>query len=493
MNFFKKYPSIILIGLVCALVLVERYFYLANLFVHAVIDLFAGGRSLVKVELFLAYLVFLAVLVLVIPFFKFLQTVKVKNSWLLASVLASFAYNISLLFVFFSKWGFKARDFVVLFNNGEISSTMILHNHLMKGFNGTFLNWFGSASQENADTGFAFVGLLPTPLYLIGAVFVLISAVLLIGKFIELYNKQDKRRMVFLVTYAIVSFSLLKNMLDGGVFNRETPIALFGLLLIIYYQVKDWTGVYRESAHYYLSAIPLVGFILLILIFWGAGLINIGAVTTTLFSSLAFLVGITGLVLYQFGQSNRQKFATILLCLAVLMLAQPLYDSVFTYMNSRRLIETEGVIVGLYNEPKLVDGQDWELEDTIGNMSIYRVKPIASTRINEILLGNKLLGNLSPISLPGSNCNVLEDEPYQISFVLSTITPFENNGVEFKYARFVEVEKTSRKNNLYRYQVKVEFESCAPRILNILQELVRSNGHETFFLTNVSERYAPIN
>lgn len=475
-----------LVGFIVLFAIMERYFYSIHLVIHSFVDFFAGGRSSAKVGMFLFYTLFLCTLVLLPKLREFFKRFYVRSFWLIVSIGATFAYSLSLLFIFFHQWGFKLREFVVVFNNNEVSSTMLLHNHLMKGVNASLLGLFGKAHQENVDTGLAFIGLLPSPLYLIGAVLFLISTVLFLLKFIELYEAQIKWRNLFIIIYAIISFSLLKNMLDGGILNRETPVALAALILVLLISTK------KIKENWWWSLVPILGYAVLVYTLGQVGLIPLEHLYSTIYLTSAFALMIGTMIFWQYGSDSRAKVGVLLIALSLVVLYRPLYNSVKTYFNSRRIISNEGVLVGLYNPPQKGDhnSQVWKLLENVNDLAIYHVVPKQPTRINEILRENKLVGNLLPISLVGVSCEI-GDDPTVINFILTSTKPLPSGDGDYKFGRIIKVDELARQNSLHRYKVIIQLPSCAPRPLNIIQEILKQRGLDTFFITNISEKYVP--
>lgn len=479
--------SVLLLAVVfIILFLLERNFYLANIIIHSLVDIFAIGRSLVKVEMFLGYTVLLCVLALIRPIRTSISKLSMPTHWIISAVLVVLSYNLFLFFLFLSEFGFKVKNFIITFHYGEISSTMLLHNHLMKGFNGLFLQWFSSAHQENADTGLAFVGLLPSAWYIIGGLLVLMSAVLLLIKFIQLYNQQSKCRGLFIILYSIISFSLLKNMLDGGILSSETPVALGGLLLI-------FALAENKQKVYWWGLVPIIVYSLTILILWQYQFISIRYFTTTILGMVTFAMTIVALIFWQFKRQHEIRSGIVFSILALALVCIPITHSVQTYNNSRRFV-TAGAIVGLYNSPVYgsKEKQQWELEERINNLDIYKVEPSTSTMIKDILLNNYLLASLDPISLPGVTCDVNNDR-HEVTFNLHSIKPLDDATTQYHYGIMASAKPISYTNHLYNYKVTTSLESCAPRKLNIIQELLKAKGHETFFITNISQLNATIN
>ncbi len=476
-----------------------QHSYLATLIIHNLINLYASGRSLVKVDLFLWYTCFLAILGIFLPRIKKLGDANLSTKWLLVSVTASLIYNLTLLLVFFHKWGFKINSYVLTFHNGELSSTRLLHNHVMKGVNGTLLNFFGAASQENADTGFAYLGMMSQIWFWIGSILVLVSLVLLVWKFIELHKQQTQFKPLFIVTYSIVSFSLLKNMLDGGLLNRETPIALTALIFILLLSSNKRSGDGdKQKVSYWLATLPILIYGLLVTMFHYLADISIASLPYKFLKNTIYASLIGALIFWQqasWKKIDRLKFwlgvGLTIFCIA--LLSRPLEGSIETYLNSRRIIGTQGAIVSLYNPPNYArsNPEDWKLIEKIGDLTYYEVHPQDPTKINELLTNNNLLANALPIQIPGVTCPS-DHGKNPITFTLLTEQKLLDDNSQHQFGNITKITPIGTQNSLQKYQVEMELEGCTPRIIMTVEELLESRGINTFFITNLSDTYFPV-
>ncbi len=484
MLFRNHRPILVLIIAFAFLIILARYSYFASIVIHTLVDVFAGGRSSVKVDLFFVYVILLSTIALVLGKGEILSQLKIRNFWVLLSVLATFTYSTALMIVFYRHWGLDISDFVVVLHNGEVTSTMLLHNHIMKGFNGWVLHWFGMAGQENLDAGYSLLHLLPNTYYLVGGVFFAVAAVFLILKFVELYKKQQGHNLLFIVLYSTVSFSLLKNMLDGGVLNRETPLALAGLCFILLWTTPaKFKDIYKVLAW---SFSPLAVYLGVILILWQAKLIAIYIFTATIFPMILFVVLLLTLAWWWvMGFNAKSRVGAVLLLCSIVSFYFPISNSVETYLGSRRVLSSEGAFVALYKNPEVQPAQQstWVAQEQFNNLTVYQFLPIQPARINEVLTSNNLVPNYKPITIPGYNClPVLGTR--SLSFTVSSPNQMNTSPTTGRFGRLSMIKELPKVNKLYQYRVTVDFSACTPRILNIVQELLRSQGREPFFITN---------
>lgn len=471
-------------GLMLAFYIISQHFYVAGQFTHTIIDIFAGGRSSVKVLLFFGFTILLCLTTLILYFEK-IRSLRIKSLWLFSAIGITFIYNLSLLIAYCYKFGLNLRDLVITFHTHEISSTTLLHNHVMKGVNATLLKPFGLALNENVDTGLVFLGLLPQILFWIGGILVLISAILLILKFLELfYTRQEEHKRwqgLFIIIYAIISFSLLKNMLDGGIFSREALIALSGLICIILIHGKIATK------KLWWSIAPLALFIPASILSWH------------LFQSYAamisvFIIFLTTL-LYWLYSERITRLGILLAILTCTALYVPLSETYNLITKVQKPISAEGAYIGLYNDPVITHQASWKLVEKIHNLDIYKVTPdpaeASKLTVRQIADENHLLVNIGPITTPWESC-MPESPPQTVTFTVASPETLREDKHTYQFGYITKVEELGKTKGLNRYNITMMLSPCAPRVLNIAQELLSERGLKTFFILNISDLNAGV-
>jgi hypothetical protein len=464
--------------------LAAYYVFPFGVVAHKLIDIFAGGRSFVKVGLFAAWTVLLCAFAVVAEM-PHPRKWKVPVSWLFGAIGVTFLYNLSLLLIYFHKLGFQAKDFVITFHNNEVSSTMLLHNHVMKGVNGLLLNALGSGKQENVDTGLAFVGLLPSIWFVLGGLLVLLCAVLLIIKFVELYNKQNRTHGLFLILYSIMSFSLLKNMLDGGLLNRETPIALAALIFITTINSKrsQWTGGPAVL-------LPIAVYGVLIILLMQLRLVSSEHFMLYVFPMATFAAVIGTMIYWQYAQPLQKRLAILLTILAAAFVYVPVAQGVSGYLNGQQVIGTDGASVALYGTPEGPSQNfGWRKNEQINRLHIYDLYPTQPVTINQVLADNHLLNNLSPLEAPWVTC-LPSSPPQVIHFTLATPREVKDDTTSYNTGYLSKLELINKVGSLYRYRVTAVMRACSPRNLNVIQELMINRGLDTFYILNISDATA---
>jgi hypothetical protein len=465
-------------GTALALFVAAQHSYLANILLHNFINTFAGGRSEVKVGIFLFYIVFLSAVALLPNVLNFLAKWRIKTNLLFIAIFTTFLYGFALLLVFFQKLGISIKSFVAVFHNDEVSSTMLLHNHLLKGFNGFVLNLFHAAKQENVDTGFAFVGLLPSVWYIIGGVLVFASAVLLLLKFAEIYKDTKANKAVFVILYAIVSFSILKNMLDGGLFNHETPIAITAFIIIIWIHAKN-----KFSSWW--IAIPIAVYIVIAAIIWQAKMDSFHYLTNSLFTTGTMAAMLGAFIFWHKGISKQFRLGVLISILAATFMYVPVAEGFSAYIFSHKNITSDGALIGLYNKPAGPES-GWIKTDVVNDLSYYSVHPSKPTSFGSLLHDNHLLDNLTPITLPWETC--LPTNPlHTIRFTLVTEDPISEQTYTHDFGQIINIQQSNPVNGIPRYSVSMAMKPCTPRTLNAIEELLKERGLHTFFIINLFE------
>lgn len=477
-------PNIKLFSIIASSVIIGAVIFwsdLASYLSHALVNIFAGGRSSVKVFLFLLYICCLCIVNLT-AISKLLQRWVPSNKLLLVTLGLNFGYGVLMLLWLFSKLQFTITSFVIAFNANEISSTALFHNHVTKSVLGYILSWFGVAIQENMDTGLAFSNLLPSWLVSIGAVLTLVSITLLILKSVELYHSKAKWSELWLLSYAVISFSVIKNLLDGGLFNREVFVAVPALVATLLLSKKQTS--YKQVVFWLAAPIALYIAAVLILSKYTN---TIPDVEYSLYMLAAF-TAITVTLLYWQIVSKTTRLGILLAILAGTIIYSPLAQSLNAYFNSKLVIPNEGAIVGLYTEPKISIDETWTKLESIGQLNLYQVTPKSSLHIHQIMNNNELLNNLGPLTIPWVSCLPYSPKN-KVSFQLASPETVNFQPTSHQYSNIAKAEQIedATKTKLYWYNLVVESNHCTPRSLNVVEQLIKEQGVKNFFIINLTE------
>jgi hypothetical protein len=340
---------------------------------------------------------------------------------------------------------------------------------VFKGIVGSVLSAIHSGQYENVDAGLAFVHLLPVWLFVLGAILFFASGILLILYFYRQVPLVNKKIAIFwTVLYAIISFSLLKNIIDGGLLNGETLVSLAGLIIIIFPK--------RRTLLWWI--LPAYLFLTLGLYRFGffsssSGLIN------AVYAILAYAAVITaGLYYLTIGRWNRQ--ATLLTILALVFISYHIYKDVSIISYRRAQIGSDGALVGLY---QTVSDSEFHTQASIGSLNIYNFHPKQSISIETVLDRFNLLDNLYPVTIPWQQC-IPHGLPSEYNFELLSPTVLGQIS-DIPGAVYVSSTFIGQRANLYDYQVHMTIDQCWPRQVNVIQEVFRSAGLSEFIVVDI--------
>lgn len=196
-------------------------------YIHILIDFFANGKSEMKVYLFF---VFLIIIILTKKISK--NTLKKTNNLrkiIISLMIILYSLNLGSFLYFYKLNDITYFSSIYVYNNNEVSSTNILHNHTLKSPIGFLLYKVGlNPVQEYVDTGYAF-----TPFFSNVFLYLVLILLLIFVLCIILYAKKEKQTFIQTIIFSIVSFSVIKNILDGGVFHNEAILAITCFLILL--------------------------------------------------------------------------------------------------------------------------------------------------------------------------------------------------------------------------------------------------------------------
>ena len=185
-------------------------------FVRILINHFAVGLSLAKVYLFLAWTTII------------LCAKQHKKCYIFPTLLLSIIVHVVSNAYIFYKYQLPLTGQYNFFYLDKFSSTSIGHQHIMK-YVGNILHQVTLLPIfDNVDYGSVYAQIVPLWIQILGT----ISVVLLVY---ALYTQYPKHKSAL---YIVASFSVWKNMVDGGFLNFEGAFWLTVLLVIVYPKYK---------------------------------------------------------------------------------------------------------------------------------------------------------------------------------------------------------------------------------------------------------------
>ncbi len=428
--------------------------------VHSFVNIFAGGRSDIKVFLFIFYLIFLSTIYFLLKRYQF-KTFKWK--WFGVSLLAMYLYGFLLHILYVFANNLSLVDFFITGNNGEISSSTLSHTHVAKGVVGQVFSFFDRIQLSTIDAGGAYVGLIPNLIFLFGSMLLLLLLVQSIFYFvtnfkIQLADKNKRQRIFLIVGYAIMTFSLIKTSVDGGILNPSFIIGvIFTALFILRERGKSIVNCY------YL--VCLAGILLLFISLYIDSSFGYGNGLSI--ACIAALLGLYTVLLYGSEEKIRLQFfiPLIILFVAGWWLASARDRDIYDY--SKIALEN-GQEVLVYNQK-------------MREVEILKVQKSESVA----QLSKQLNKNVTymPIAVPGVTC--MEKSPnHKFSSILVSTQPIDKNS--FISSRYVEIKNDNSlpKGKNWETMLDIYLNPCLPEPLSVIDgELIKNNIYP-YFLVN---------
>lgn len=475
------YKKILLaVILPCALVLALPFFVNnADDFIRAFTKILAGEKSYVKTTLLLVYLISLGFVTLLVA--SRAREGSARKKWgiaLAVSLGVSYALNLASILWFMIVHRFPLSEFVVTMSNGDISSTQLMHNHVLKGAVGIFSQFYKGGVYEGVDAGVAFVGLIPTWFFALAAVaFVaaLVSAIGYFGHIISEYiTGKKKGLLLFVFLYGLSSFVLLKNTLDGGLFDYAVlPAALFLMLA---------SGVQRSVAIRNSFALGALTYMALACAFAHVTIAE-GSIAPLVYFYRSVVAFIVLYAIYFALHSRANPRLKVLVALgAASVLWYPVQTNIGVIRYEKVAInQEEGAIVSTYGTPS---GAEYSELGRIGDLKVYRYLPAAveGTTVDSLVKENRLYSNFYPVSVPWNTCVPL-DNSIDYTFRMTSFTPVSVAGNDLVTLLNFRLESVGA--GLHTYAVTLRTNGCLPRPLDVIKEFFRSQGVQTFFISGV--------
>ena len=268
--------------------------------IRSFIDIFAGGRSDVKIILFALYSLLLVSIYFI---FKNRSTKTPKWKWFGISLLAMYIYGL-FLYVFYALSNhLLLSDFFITGNNSEVSSSTIWHTHVAKGVMGQIIALFSKTNFTTMDNGGAYIGLIPSSVFLFGSllfVIIILQAIVYFATSFKtfLIDKNNRQKIFIILGYIIISFSLIKRSIDGGMLN---PDFIVSMIFIILFVLRS-KGMPLTRYYYLISAVGIT------LLFIGLYLDFFSYGSSLGIASIAVIILLYNLILYASEKKLSLKF-----------------------------------------------------------------------------------------------------------------------------------------------------------------------------------------
>lgn len=428
--------------------------------IHSFVNIFAGGRSETKVFLFVVYT---TILFLIYKFLKSRKSIRGLNlKWSGLSLGALYIYGLTLHTIYSKILGVKITDFIITGSNGEISSSTLSHTHVAKGIVGIILSKFGFVDLAKIDAGSAYIGLLPSILFYIGFILLIVVLTQSIWYFVSLYylkikDKNIRQKIFFILGYAILSFSIIKTAVDGGILNYGFYI---GVLFI-------WAFINREKGKFNINYYYLLTFIALLFLIANLVIVRIDPSLALLLAGLASITLLYEIILYLSEEKIRLQFLIPIIFIFLGSWWQAGVRDMEIYQYGQNIIEP-GQNFYTYNKNK----NEIEKNNTDRGLLIHSI--IKSINENESYL---------PVTVAGITC--IEKSYYQeLSMKLLTKEPIQKEIIGQKDFIYFEKKKSIQAGKYWETYFHIYMNPCLPEPLSVVDGMIRKSGIDTYIIVN---------
>lgn len=445
--------------------------------VHFVINIFASGRSEIKVYLFLIYCISLFALYFLYPYFK--KPVRPHLILLYASLSFIFIVGIVLQIKLTSDLGVGITDSVIVYRNNELSTSALSHVHVMKGSMGIILSLFGNGVYRSLDGGTAYLGLFPSILYIAGVAALLLAIIGFFFLYLHTCNKFPERsKLLYIFTFSIFSFSIVKNSIDGGLLNGETIPALIGLYLITRQKSKEQSF----APFLYLCMLAIVLPLLQL-----AEIPGISVLTLPRFIAMTSLVV---LLSYFNIFTKRNIFVSCIILLASLY---GIYRG--TELNRVILMYADlelkaGTQVFVYTKENILHNT-LRKEFAIGELNVYEGVLDTKTTILDLAGLAKTPTNFYPVAVPELTCS-LEEQNIPGEFVVHLKKDLSDdqkadilNDTHTFFRVTKIVEQTNTNTSYFSYKIYISRNPCSTRLLELIEQFFIKHGVREMYITHI--------
>lgn len=441
------------------------------------VNLFAGGRSEVKIYLFFIYVLLLSTIYVWYHKYK-----KSLHTYPYTSILKTLGISLSFLFIIgvvthiylIKSLGLQISAFLITFKNEEISSSVLQHIHTVKGSMALILSFFQKKVFESVDTGLAFLGIFPTPIF----IFSIICLCITLGGFIYLYthvlkHKEETKTYIYLITYAILSFSILKNTVDGGLFNSETIPSIFFLYIVLI----GYTN--KLGLRLYICVTLCLSFLILC--------VNIYLYNNYIIDFVGVLSLYILLTYFSIFYTKNIYITLYIVVLSIFGIYIGIEKDRLLFMYAHTTIPPQSKVY--IQTKKDIDLGLISTKEYLGDMIFYTSTTTATTSIKNIIENTGAPLNFMNVSLGDKTCNILSNisKSYYL-FTKKTLTPEQEYLIKNYRSSFITVKDLYRipnlKDSMYpTYIFTATQNSCTGRWVEVLQELFNHYGVNEFFIS----------
>ncbi len=461
--------TIISTSLICAYLATTE---LAGPWLHIFTNIFAGGRSSTKTVGFFLFLALCFTIYYIGPYPR-LPKLASLNKILIGGVVALFLLGLcGHVYIILHAHGNILADYV-FFNQQEISSSSIQHNHVLKGTIGLALSKTNLAWQENIDIGTPFLPLLPSPFFisaLLGVIFVTVCTLLTT---VRLANKTVPRAWFTMLCWSITSFIVIKNIIDGGLFNSEALVTFTFWIILLYEKTNNLITLLLRA-----MCISICTSCVLLLVRTPEAHTEVLLHTISQTVSLGLLYICAALWSHKL---TYPRLRGLVLIFTILTLVPATWRDFAIVQYDKTIVAAQDKI---YASGFTSLGPTFSKVNQIGALGIYSHTATSSTTIENIINEHHLLDNYYPVLLEWQHC-FPTGEPHIYNFILIT-----NNAPPRDWGSgSVHISATPLQHTKTRYAVSARIPQCFPRPLNIIHQALRETGQNVFSITDLQNNF----
>lgn len=432
--------------------------------IHSLINIFAGGRSEIRIFLFVLYFVTLIAIYFFTRKNNFLKNLKWR--WFGINLLISYLYGLFLQILYIASYNLSLTDFFITGNNGEISSSTIWHTHIAKGSIGQIFSLLGKTNLETMDAGGAYIGLIPSGILLIGSILLMtliLQTIFYFSTFLKqfFYDKNTRQKIFLFLGYAVITFSLIKTSIDGGIFNPSFGISIIFIILFIFRE----KGKSITNYYYLISVLAIT---LLSTSLYIESFIYESSLTAAQIATLSLLYAI---FLYGSEKEIRLQFFIPLLILFMTgwYVASVRDRNIFNYAQT--LLST-GQEIYIYNEKE---------------REVKQLKVEKTVTIRQ--LSKQLNKNVTymPIAVPGVTC-MEKAPPQELSLTLISLNPIHQN--TFTSSKFIKIKNKDSVafGNKWQTLLSLYTTPCLPEPLSVIDGELEKNDIHSYLLIDITKQ-----
>ncbi|MEN9913281.1 MAG: hypothetical protein RLY66_689 [Candidatus Parcubacteria bacterium] len=464
-----------------ALAISIAFFYSADarIVLHAVVNVFATGRTGVKAIVFFIY-VFCVAAILYIRSNSGITAGKLSfwGKMAIVSALGAYVLNFVTYLWMMKTWHIPTFTYSLVYDKGAFTSLQFIHNHVTKGVIAVFTQFFPEGFFGHLDSGTALLGIVPHSVFFVQAALVIVVTVsiFMVWKHVspQMNVMKPARGVLFGAVLAMSSFMVIKSLLDGGMLSFEAVIGMSFFILL----VSGESSLAKKT----LIGMNLAYIALLGVLYWFGYFaldINYGYHTFSAVTAFLCLTALYGL--YSVG---RTRLSVLVLIMALIPFGVQVYNGVdiFGY-HAVSIDRGDTAYILSYND---IGISGYVKRASIGSVSLYTVSPQESLTVGDIIPLTGFSGNTTPVSVAWKTC--IPSAP-PTRYVFDLVAPHEIDAVsdtdQFYRMNAQLIQKYD--NNLYHYEIVLNTNQCfVPQQIVFVQEVLAKH-FDRFAIYNIQQ------